>query len=95
MNCTFANSSSARGCIFTFRVEVDGRNEVEIFYLTRNDNSTNVAEQCNKTLNQINVYNIQVVDWESDGSEGGLHIPVVPNDEPLNDLLCLQEERKC
>ena len=71
LTCTFANRSSARGCIVRFALS---SNRTEQFNITRTE-----AQLCGMTANQMTAYDrVEVLDWEADGNEGALPIRVQP-----------------
>lgn len=71
LTCTFANISSAQGCIIKFTLS---NNPSEQFNITRSE-----AQLCTQTDNQITAYDtVEAFDWEADGSEGTLPIRVHP-----------------
>ena len=93
--CSFAYRSLARGCVFTFTVATKNGNVLETFYVLRNETSSQTAQQCNTTRNRISVYTaISVVDWQADGSEGRLNVPLQTIRVPQIDFLCPVKECK-
>jgi len=71
LTCTFANRSSARGCIIRFTLS---SNRTEQFNITRAE-----AKLCSMVANQLIAYDrVEVLDWEADGNEGTLSIRVQP-----------------
>ena len=93
--CSFAYRSLARGCVFTFTAATKNGNVLETFYVLRNETSSPTAQQCNSTGNRISVYSaIGVVDWQADGSEGRLNVPLQTIRVPQIDFHCPVKECK-
>lgn len=68
--CTFANQTSALGCVITLALTDDSN--PERFFLSKNGTK---AQQCNMTQNRGSTYAIiKAVDWESDRTEGNFSI---------------------
>ena len=71
LTCTFANISSAKGCIIKFTLS---NNLFEQFNITRSE-----AQLCSQTDSQITAYDrVEAFDWEADGSEGTIPIHIQP-----------------
>ena len=72
LSCSFADDSSAVGCVFTFQVNQNGTGNEQIVLM-----QSVGGQQCNTTANQRNGYTeIFVQDLESDGvSMGQLSLP--------------------
>ena len=84
LTCTFANISSAQGCIIKFTLS---SNLFEQFNITRSE-----TQLCRQTDNQITAYDrVEAFDWEVDGSEGTVSIHIQPLealDEQHFTMLC-------
>jgi hypothetical protein len=77
-SCSFGSGSVALGCVLT--LELEGGQEMgrERFFVERQSDSSVVASLCNRTDNSRMAYQvISAVDWESDGTEGSVSIPVL------------------
>ena len=71
LTCTFANRTSAMGCIIKFTLS---SNRTEQFNITRTE-----AQLCSMVANQMIAYDrVEVVDWEAGGTVGTLPIRVQP-----------------
>ena len=88
MTCTFATRTPALGCVIT--LALSNASIPEQFFISQNETG---SRQCNVTLNHENAYTItEAVDWESDGTEGSLPIPIEPLDlEDPNNFTALTE----